>query len=115
MTQHPENQAAWLNASKSTLEVGPAPYTHPGSDQLVIRNAAIGINPIDWLKQSLGEGILPHIRYPTIFGEDIAGTVVATGEGVTRFHVGNRVLAVASLIPSNNTPEGASQLCTIAR
>ncbi|THV93746.1 GroES-like protein [Aureobasidium pullulans] len=108
MAQHPENQAAWLNASKSALEVGPAPYTHPGPDQLVIRNAAIGINPIDWLKQSLGEGILPHIRYPTIFGEDIAGTVVATGEGVTRFHVGDRVFAVAGLIPSNNTPEGCA-------
>ncbi|KEQ79114.1 GroES-like protein [Aureobasidium pullulans EXF-150] len=97
MAQHPENQAAWLNASKSALEVGPAPYTHPGPDQLVIRNAAIGINPIDWLKQSLGEGILPHIRYPTIFGEDIAGTVVATGEGVTRFHVGDRVFALYTI------------------
>ncbi|KAK6854181.1 GroES-like protein [Apiospora arundinis] len=97
------------------LEVGPAPYTHPGPGQLVVRNAAIGINPIDWLKQFLGDGILPHIRYPTIFGEDVAGTVVAVGEGVTRFRVGDRVLAVAGLIPSNNTPEGAFQLYTVAR
>jgi NADPH:quinone reductase-like Zn-dependent oxidoreductase len=116
MAQDPENQAAWLTASKATpLEVGPAPYTHPGPGQLVVRNAAIGINPIDWLKQFLGENILPHIRYPTVFGEDIAGTVVEIGEGVTRFRVGDRVLAVAGLIPSNNTPEGAFQLYTVAR
>ncbi|KAK8023337.1 zinc-binding oxidoreductase [Apiospora marii] len=111
----PENQAVWLNASKAPLEVGPAPYTNPGPGQLVVKNAAIGINPIDWLKQFLGENILPHIKYPTIFGEDIAGTVVAVGEGVTRFKVGDRVLAVAGLIPSNNTPEGAFQLYTVAR
>ncbi|KAK8098113.1 GroES-like protein [Apiospora kogelbergensis] len=100
MAQDPTNQAAWLIASKATpLEVGPAPYTHPGAGQLVIRNAALGINPIDWLKQFL----------------DVAGTVVAVGEGVTRFRPGDRVLAVAGLIPSNNTPEGAFQLYTVAR
>ncbi|KAG9698908.1 GroES-like protein, partial [Aureobasidium melanogenum] len=114
MTQHLQNQAAWLNESKTTLVVGPAPYTPPGPGQLVVRNAAIGINPIDWLKQFLGGNILPHIRYPTIFGEDIAGTVVAVGEGITRFKVGDRVLAVAGLIPSNNTPEGAFQHYTVA-
>lgn len=116
MAQDPENQAAWLIASKATpLEVGPAPYTPPGPGQLVVRNAAIGINPIDWLKQFLGDSILPHIRYPTIFGEDVSGTVIAIGEGVTRFRVGDRVLAVAGLIPSNNTPEGAFQLYTVVR
>ncbi|KAK8090369.1 zinc-binding oxidoreductase [Apiospora hydei] len=97
------------------LEIGPAPYTPPGPGHLVIQNAAIGINPIDVRKQTEGDAILPHIRYPTIFGEDIAGTVVAVGEGVTRFRVGDRVLAAAGLIPSNNTPEGAFQLYTVAR
>ncbi|KAK8041738.1 hypothetical protein PG993_006261 [Apiospora rasikravindrae] len=116
MAQTPVNQAAWLKSSQATpLEVGPAPYTPPAPGQLVIKNAALGINPIDVRKQTEGDGILPHIRYPTIFGEDIAGTVVATGEGVTRFKPGDRVLAVAGLIPTNNTPEGAFQLYTVAR
>ncbi|KAK7952730.1 Polyketide synthase- enoylreductase [Apiospora aurea] len=116
MPQHPVNQAAWLKSPQCTpLEIGPAPYTPPGPGHLVIQNAAIGINPIDVRKQAEGDAILPHIRYPTIFGEDVAGTVVAVGEGVTRFGVGDRVLAAAGLIPSNNTPEGAFQLYTVAR
>ncbi|KAK8048227.1 zinc-binding alcohol dehydrogenase domain-containing protein cipB [Apiospora phragmitis] len=116
MPQTPENQAAWLKAPKATpLEVGPAPYPRPGPGQLVVQTAAVGINPIDCLKQSLGDAILPHIRYPTVFGEDVAGTVAAVGEGVTRFRVGDRVLAVAGLIPSNNPAEGAFQRFTVVR
>ncbi|GIJ90414.1 hypothetical protein Asppvi_009368 [Aspergillus pseudoviridinutans] len=93
----------------------PSALHPPGVGQLGIRNAAIGIDPIDWSKKFLGDGILPHIRYPTICGEDVAGTVIAVGEGVTRFRVGDRILAVAGLIPSNNTPEGAFQLYTVVR
>ncbi|CAG8898594.1 unnamed protein product [Penicillium egyptiacum] len=97
MAQHPENQAAWLTASKATpLEVGPAPYTPPGPGQLVV--------PVPRRRHP------PSHPLPTIFGEDVSGTVIAIGEGVTRFRVGDRVLTMAGLIPSNNTPEGAFQL-----
>lgn len=111
----PENQAAWLLASKATLTVGPAPYNPPGPGQLVVRSHAVGINPIDWAKQLLGDAILPHIRYPTVMGEDVAGIVVAVGDGVTRFRVGDRVLAVAAVIPSNSYPEGGFQHYTVVR
>ncbi len=36
----PTNTAAWINARRARLEVGPAPYTAPGDDQIVIRNYA---------------------------------------------------------------------------
>jgi len=116
MAQAPENQAAWLSASKATpLEVGPAPYTPPGPGQLVVRNSALGINPVDRAKQFLGDAFLPHIQYPIVLGEDVSGTVVAVGDGVSRFHVGDRVLAVASAIPSNTPAEGGFQLYTVVR
>lgn len=37
-------------------------------------------------------GLLPF-SYPGILGEDVAGTVEEVGEGVTRFHKGQRVMA----------------------
>ncbi|MCJ1414498.1 hypothetical protein MMC32_000825 [Xylographa parallela] len=116
MAQAPENQAAWLPASKATpLEVGHAPYTPPGFGQLVVRNHALGINPVDWAKQMLGDVMLPYIRYPIVLGEDVAGTVVAVGDGVSRFRVGDRVLAVACAITSNAPAEGGFQLYTVVR
>lgn len=116
MAQALENQAAWLPASKATpLEVGAAPYTPPGPGQLVVRNSAVGINPVDWAKQLLGDAMLPHVRYPIVLGEDVSGTVVAVGEGVRRFRVGDRVLAVASAITSNAPAEGGFQLYTVVR
>ncbi|MCJ1316262.1 hypothetical protein MMC15_001583 [Xylographa vitiligo] len=116
MSHTPENQAAWLLASKATpLAVGPAPYTPPGPGQLVVRNHALGINPVDWAKQMLGDAMLPHVRYPIVLGEDVAGTVAAVGDGVSRFRVGDRVLAVASAITSNAPAEGGFQLYTVVR
>ncbi|OQE40801.1 hypothetical protein PENCOP_c005G08310 [Penicillium coprophilum] len=116
MAQIPENKAAWLSASKATpLEIGPAPYTAPGPGQIVVKNGALGINSVDWAKQLLGEGLLGHISYPFILGEDVAGTVVEVGEGVERFHVGDRVVAAAAAISNNISIEGGFQLYTVIR
>lgn len=116
MAQAPENQAAWLPASKVTpLQIGPAPYTPPGPGQLVVRNHALGINPVDWAKQLLGDALLGYVRYPIVIGEDVSGTVVAVGDGVSRFRVGDRVLAVAGALTSNVPAEGGFQLYTVVR
>ncbi|KAK4039754.1 chaperonin 10-like protein [Parachaetomium inaequale] len=114
----PENQAAWLAAAKTTpLQVSPAPYTPPGAGQLVIRNSAVAINPVDWQKQLLGDALLGYIAYPFVLGGDAAGTVVEVGPGVTRFRVGDRVVGAAlSFAESvNSAAEGAFQLYTVLR
>ena len=112
----PTNHAAWMPAPKVIpLAISPAPYTAPGPNQIVIRNHALGINPIDWVKQLLGDALLAHVQYPAVLGEDIAGTVVAVGEGVTRFKEGDRVLAVAAALLSNSPAEGGFQEYTVVR
>ncbi|EAQ89420.1 hypothetical protein CHGG_06039 [Chaetomium globosum CBS 148.51] len=115
----PQNQAAWLSAAKARpLAVGPAPYTPPGPGEIVIRNAAVAINPVDWVKQQLGDVLLTHIQYPFIQGGDTAGTVVEVGPGPSpRFRVGDRVVGVAMSIAEsvNNPAEGAFQLYTVLR
>jgi NADPH:quinone reductase-like Zn-dependent oxidoreductase len=113
-----QNQAAWLTEAKvNALQVGPAPYTHPGPGEIVIQNHAIAINPVDWQKQLLGDMILGYIRYPFILGGDVAGTVVEVGPDVTRFRVGDRVVGAALAIAqaSNNPAEGGFQLYTVLR
>jgi NADPH:quinone reductase-like Zn-dependent oxidoreductase len=116
MIQTPENKAAWLSASGvKPLEIGPGPYTSPGHHQIVVKNSALGINSVDWAKQMLGETLLGYIRYPFVLGEDVAGTVVEVGEGVERFHVGDRVVAAAAAISTNISPEGGFQLYTVIR
>ena len=87
----PSNQAAWLTAAKANpLKVAEAPYTSPGPNEIVIKNAAIAINPIDWKIQDYGVIIE---KFPSIVGEDLAGTVEEVGAKVKTIKKGDRVLA----------------------
>jgi NADPH:quinone reductase-like Zn-dependent oxidoreductase len=111
----PTNTAAWLGAKQAKLEVKPAPYTPPREDEIVIKNHAVAINPVDWMKQVLGNVMFSWITYPFVLGEDIAGEVVEVGNAVTRFNVGDRVLghAVGTDKDSNSSAEGAFQAYTV--
>lgn len=43
------NQAAWIKESKGKpLQVEKAGTYRPGKDQILIKNSAIAINPVDW-------------------------------------------------------------------
>lgn len=113
----PSNQAAWLPAKSARLEVKHAPYTPPGEDEMVVKNGAVAINPLEWLKQVAGDLMFSWIKYPFIMGSDLAGEVVEVGKGVTRFKVGDRVIghAVGMDPKSNKSAEGAFQEYTILR
>ena len=89
----PSNTAAWLTAAKANpLEVKSAPYTSPHENEIVIKNGAVAVNPVDWALQAMGEALFPWIVYPCILGEDVAGEVVEVGSAVSRFKPGDRVL-----------------------
>jgi len=92
----PTNAAAWLPAPRTPLEVGPAEYTAPGADEIVVKNSAVAINPLDWILQLVGNVIYPWVKYPFVVGTDVAGEVVEVGSAVTRFAIGDRVLALAT-------------------
>lgn len=75
----------------------------------------MAINPLDWILQVAGTIICPWIRYPFVIGSDVAGDVVEIGGAVTRFSVGDRVLAhaVGSDKDSNSSARGAFQTYTV--
>jgi len=105
----PSNNAVWLPAKYAELEIKPAPYTAPRPSEIVVKNSAVAINPLDWLTQSMGGIMLPWTKYPFILGSDVAGVVAEVGTGVTRFKVGDRVLghAVGADKSRNSAAEGA--------
>ncbi|MGB2131083.1 MAG: NADP-dependent oxidoreductase [Marinobacterium sp.] len=64
----------------------------PGPGEVLIRNRAAGVNPIDW-KTCSGGGVSSSIEsLPFCPGWEFAGTVEACGEGVEPFRCGDEVL-----------------------
>ncbi|KAK5497314.1 hypothetical protein LTR43_008240 [Exophiala xenobiotica] len=105
----PSNQAAYLVAKNAKLlEVRSAPYTRPGPDEVVIRTRAVAVNPIDHVIQN-NSLVYGHLKYPAILGFDVSGEVVEVGKNVTRFKVGDRVVA-----GSHGTSQKASQQQRVA-
>lgn len=75
------------------LEEVPDPQVEAG--QVVVQVAAGGVNPVDAYIRS---GLYPRRpALPYTPGTDGAGTVKAVGEGVRRFHVGDRVYLAGTL------------------
>ncbi|WP_058912050.1 zinc-dependent alcohol dehydrogenase family protein [Entomohabitans teleogrylli] len=66
------------------------PVPLPQAGQVLVRVHASGVNPIDY-KIRLGETPYAMPQLPAVQGTDMAGEVVAVGEGVTQFSVGDEV------------------------
>jgi NADPH:quinone reductase-like Zn-dependent oxidoreductase len=111
MTTNTINQAAWQTTLGQPLLLGQNDLPEPRANEILIHNAAIGINPLDWLLQD--NALLPWLDYPAILGSDVAGEIAAVGSDVERFKVGDRVLGQAVGTTVNHTAEGAFQNYTI--
>jgi len=106
------NQAAWIKVAKAKpLEVGSAPTATAGPGEVVIKNAYVAINPVDWKIQEYSPAFQ---KYPDILGRDIAGEIIEVGPDVTRLHVGQRVIAHALGRLTGDPKHGGFQLYTVA-
>ncbi|KAL9061278.1 MAG: hypothetical protein Q9162_000152 [Coniocarpon cinnabarinum] len=101
------NTAAWLNGARvHPFEVKESPYNSPEANEIVIQNATIAVNIIDYRMQD--PAVFP-VAYPAVIGQDVAGVVAAVGPGVTRFKKGDRVLGHAVSMLSQTPRHGAFQ------
>ena len=75
------------------LVVAEQPDPEPGSEELLVRVAAAGINGAD-LAQRAGHYPAPPGSPADIPGLELAGEVVAVGRGVLRFRPGDRVMSL---------------------
>lgn len=70
----------------------------PGVGEVLIDVAGAGVNPIDW--KILSGAMKTHIPLPLPFtpGVEVAGTVVAVGQGVAEFSIGDEVFGFIDIV-----------------
>ena len=83
-------QAAILDVHGAAFRVGEVSLPEPGPNEVRVRIAASGVNPLD-TKIHLGQAAHARHPLPAILGLDLAGTIDAVGDGVTRFRRGDQV------------------------
>lgn len=107
----PGHTALLLPAKRADLMLTTAPDVMPGPGEIVVRARAVAVNPFDRYIQTIGDIITGYLAYPAVLGTDVAGEVVAVGDGITRFRVGDRVLGHAAALEKsrNRAAEGAFQ------
>jgi len=67
------------------------PRPEPQHGQVLIQVRAAAVNPVDWkIREGWLASMIP-LQLPAIAGTDVAGVVMATGQGVTDFRVGQDV------------------------
>lgn len=83
------NKAAWLEAKDVPLAIRDADMPKPAPLQVIVKNHAVAINPLDWKMQ---DGSYNEVL-PMIIGTDIAGEIYEVGSEVKDFKPGDRVIA----------------------
>jgi NADPH:quinone reductase len=71
------------------LKLEEIPTPNPGAGQVLVRNHAVGVNPVDTYLRSNTDNRGPKLPYTP--GSDAAGVVEAVGSGVTGVKPGDRV------------------------
>ncbi|KAI0382682.1 GroES-like protein [Hypomontagnella monticulosa] len=107
------NNAAWIKEAKAhPFVVEPAPVWTPEADEVLVKNHAVAINPVDGSLQAAGWWPL---NYPTMLGQDLAGVIVAVGPGVTSFKVGDRVVGHGVGMATKRNQDNAFQEYSILK
>jgi NADPH2:quinone reductase len=79
----------------SVLKLEEVPAPQPGPNQVLVRNRAVGINPVDTYLRSNTDNRGPKLPYTP--GSDAAGTVEAVGAGASSVKPGDRVYIAGTL------------------
>lgn len=72
------------------LEYAEVPDPQIGQDEILVRVKACSLNHLDlWIRNGIPAY---QIQLPHIAGADVAGIIERVGEGISQFHVGDRVI-----------------------
>lgn len=87
-----QQKALLLPVQFGEFTLGTTRVYKPGPGELLVKNKAASLNPVDWRIQKYETWLK---EYPAILGTDIAGDVEDIGEGVIGFSKGDRVCVAA--------------------
>lgn len=85
----PTNHVAWLQAPKAKLAVGTGPFPSPGPGEVLIKNLALALNPVE---SKIQQWAIFPIPYPGVLGSSFAGIIEGIADDVSDFHIGDRVV-----------------------
>jgi NADPH:quinone reductase-like Zn-dependent oxidoreductase len=105
------NQSAFLDKPGTPFRITSSPIPNPGPDDIVVKNHALAINPIDHAQAASGFLIKPD-SYPVVLGSDVAGEVHAVGSNVSKFKPSDRVAGHCWFFSTQKAQDGAFQLYT---
>lgn len=77
------------------FELAEMPDPVATSGHVVVKVVATSVNTVDTMTRSMGVDLPLSPALPAVLGMDFAGTVVAVGDGVTEFAVGDEVYGCA--------------------
>src|SRR6201996_5028963 len=69
----------------------------PGPRELLVRNQAAGVNPVDY---KIRDGKYPAVKedkLPYVLGRDVSGVVVQCGPSVSEFKIGDALIAMPAI------------------
>jgi L-iditol 2-dehydrogenase len=87
-TRIPDTMRAVVYRGINDMRIETVPVPKIGPGELLVKIATCGICGTDLKKIHMGSHSAPRI-----FGHEMAGTVAAVGEGVTKFAIGDRVMS----------------------
>lgn len=91
MKKNMNTQKGWFYEEygpKEVLKLGDFPLPTPAHNQILVQVRAAALNPIDFKRRQ--QAIFPS-DFPVVPGCDMAGVVVARGDGATKFGIGDEV------------------------
>ncbi|MDR6892733.1 NADP-dependent oxidoreductase [Falsarthrobacter nasiphocae] len=91
-------KAFTLTTYGAPFEEATLPTPVPGPGQVLVRMAAAGINHADERSRSGQFKLLYRPKLPVIAGSELSGDIVAIGEGVSGFSVGDSVVAYTGVV-----------------
>lgn len=109
------HSAATLAGPGEELETRDVQSAPPAPGQVLIRNFAIALQPLDAKMLLAGYGPAASLKYPAVLGTSGAGIIEAVGEGVSGIEAGDRVVfdTKAYVEPAENLIQGTWQQLVI--